>query len=283
MSASAEPSKKIAEEQAALWNGRAGQAWVASQEFLDEMFQPFEAILAAAVPEAPGAAVLDIGCGTGATTLAIAAQLPRGGACLGADLSAPMIEVAKRRAAAAGSRAQFVAGDAQTYPFDRERFDALVSRFGVMFFADPVQAFGNLRGAMRRGGQLRCIAWRSAHENPFMTCAERAAAPHLQLPPRPAAGPGQFAFADAARVRGILGDAGWRDVELTPIDVACAFPASALEQYLTRLGPLGQALHEVDEPTRARVLGVVRQAFAEFLDGDQVRYTAACWQLEARA
>lgn len=283
MSAKSEGEKSVAAEQAALWNGTAGQAWVASQAILDEMFQPFEAVLAAAVPAAPGTSVLDIGCGNGATTLAIARLRPEGGACVGADISAPMVEVAKARAAAEGSRAQFLVGDVQTHGFEAASFDAFVSRFGVMFFADPVQAFGNLRRAARPGARLRCIAWRSAADNPFMTTAERAAAPHVQLPPRPTSGPGQFAFADAAQVHRILDGSGWSEVALTPLDVPCTFPARALEPFLSRMGPLGHFLQEADAETRQRVLGEVLGAFAPFCDGDQVRFTAACWQLEARA
>lgn len=283
MSTKVDEAKNVAAEQAALWNGTAGQAWVASQAILDEMFQPFEAVLAAAVPAAPGTSVLDIGCGNGATTLAIARLRPDGGACVGADISAPMVEVARARAAAEGSRAQFLVGDVQTQAFEAASFDAFVSRFGVMFFADPVQAFGNLRRAARPGARLRCIAWRSAAENPFMTTAERAAAPHVQLPPRPTSGPGQFAFADAAQVHRILDGSGWSDVALTPLDVPCTFPVGELEPYLSRLGPLGHFLHEADAETRQRVLGVVLGAFAPFLDGELVRFTAACWQIEARA
>src|SRR5690349_16116400 len=125
------------EEQATLWNGHAGQGWVAAQTVLDRMFQPFEDLLAAAVR--PGEQVLDIGCGTGSTTLAAARR--SGAPCLGVDISAPMIAMAQERAR--GVAAEFAAGDAQTYAFPEGRFDRVISRFGVMFFADPVAAFSN--------------------------------------------------------------------------------------------------------------------------------------------
>lgn len=294
-----EEQKRIAEEQAALWNGRAGQAWVDAQEVLDRMFQPFEApLLEAALGAAEAAAadggaspsgrqVLDVGCGTGATTLAVAARLGGGAAAVGVDLSAPMIELARQRAqasGAAGAAARFVVADAQTHPFEAASFDAIISRFGVMFFETPVAAFANLRRAARPGARLRCIAWRSPAENPFMTTAERAAAPLLPaLPARRPDGPGQFAFADREGVRGILEASGWSELSIAPLDVTCELPERELPRYVTRLGPVGMALHEADEATRQRVIAAVLAAFAPFRQGDVVRYTAACWQLDARA
>jgi SAM-dependent methyltransferase len=228
--------------------------------------------------------VLDVGCGTGATTLAIASRLGPESTCVGVDISAPMLEVARRRAGQAGIDARFIHADAQDHPFEPAGVDAIVSRFGVMFFADPVRAFANLRGAATAGGRLQCIAWRSAAENPFMVTAERAAAPLLPgLPARKAEGPGQFAFADAGRVRGILAAGGWDDVDVQPIDVACTMPEPALIPYTTRLGPVGLQLQDVDEATRTRVVDAMRDAFAPFVNGDTVRFTAACWMVRARA
>ena len=273
-----EPTNKINEEMTALWNGAAGQAWVDAQAVLDDMFRPFEDVLLDAVPA--GARVLDVGCGTGATTLAIAARA----AAVGVDLSAPMIELARARAARGGSSATFVCADAQTHAFEAAAFDRVVSRFGVMFFDDPVGAFANLRRATRDGGGARAIAWRTAVENPFMTAAERAAAPFLpEQPLRRLDGPGQFAFADPDRVRQILGDAGWRDVEPRSIDVTCALPAHELDRYITRLGPLGRVLGELAEPTRTQIIAAVRAAFEPYVHGPEVRYVAACWQIDARA
>jgi SAM-dependent methyltransferase len=269
------------DQQRTLWNGPAGRAWVDAQTVLDRMFEPFEAVLAEAVP--PGARVLDVGCGTGATTLALAGRAGAAGRSTGIDVSEPMIALARQRAEEGRTQADFVCGDAETHPFEPGAFDAVVSRFGVMFFGDPVRAFANLRRASRAGAALCCLAFRAAAENPFMTAAERAAAPLLPgLPPRRADGPGQFAFADGERVRGIVEGSGWTDVTLRPLDVACTFPAADLDRYLTRLGPVGLALHDADEPTRVRVATAVRAAFEPYVQGADVRFTAACWRIEAR-
>ena len=159
-----------------------------------------------------------------------------------------------------------------------------MSRFGVMFFDDSVRAFANLRRATRAGGELRCVVWRSPDENPFMTTAERAAAPLLpSVPSRVPDAPGQFAFADATRVRRILEESGWAGIEIQPITVACTMPASALNQYATRFGPLGRVLDEADERTRARVVEAVLAAFTPYVHDAEVRYDAACWMIAARA
>jgi SAM-dependent methyltransferase len=270
--------------QAELWNGVAGRAWIDAQESLDRLFKPFEDLLTAAAAERPGAHVLDVGCGTGATTLAAARVSGESGRCVGVDISAPMIEVARSRAQKEGTKPAFICANAQDYAFEPASFDLVMSRFGVMFFDDPVAAFRNVRRAARDGGELRCIAWRSAAENPFMTTAERAAAPLLpDLPPRRPGGAGQFAFADPQLVHGILDQSGWSEIEIAPIDVPCTLPESELLQYVTRLGPVGMVLREADEQTRGRVVETVRAAFGPFVHGAAVTFTSACWSIGARS
>jgi len=271
----------ISDEQKAMWNGPSGRAWIDGQEFLDRMFLPFEELLAQEVKALGARRVLDVGCGTGATTLAAA----RAGAerALGVDISVPMIEVAQARAAKEHSSAEFIATDAQTQEFG-EKFDLFISRFGVMFFGDPVAAFANLRRAALPGAVTRLAVFRSVAENPFMTTAERAAAPLLpDIPARRPEGPGQFAFADSKRVTHILEAAGWSHIDLRPIDVRCSFAEAHLDRYLTRLGPLGQVLQKLDEQRAARILSTVRAAFAPFIERGEVRFNAACWMIRAEA
>ncbi|MGN2241884.1 class I SAM-dependent methyltransferase [Frateuria sp. GZRR33] len=270
--------------QSALWNGAAGHAWVAMQQVLDQMFEPFEAVLVAAAAREQASEVLDVGCGAGSTTLALAARSGAQGSCLGIDVSEPLVALARQRAGRAGAQARFLCADAESHPFAPERFDFVTSRFGVMFFADPVRAFENLRRAAAAGAALNFVAWRSAADNPFMTAAERAAAPWLPSPAgHQPGGPGQFAFGDGTRVRQILERSGWVDIAVKRLDRDCAFAARDLEAYLTQMGPLGRALPHVDAPTRARVIDAARAAFEPYVHGAEVRFTAACWQVEARA
>ncbi|CAN7692235.1 class I SAM-dependent methyltransferase [Bradyrhizobium sp. LjRoot220] len=275
---------KSNDEQRALWNGHAGRAWVTAQDVLDRMFEPFEELLIGEVAAGSNLRVLDLGCGAGRIARAIAGRLGPDGVCTGIDISDPLIEAARAHALREGSRAKFVCADAQDYAFEPESLDTIVSRLGVMFFENPVAAFANLRRAASDGAALRCIVWRSAAENPFMTTAERAARPLLpNLPARQPNAPGQFGFADRDRVDAILRQAGWAGIDISARDLACAFPAQALDRYINLLGPVGLALQDADEPTRARVIERVRAGFEPFVHDNEVRFTAACWMIRAQA
>ncbi|WP_031487179.1 class I SAM-dependent methyltransferase [Streptomyces bicolor] len=277
-------TRRTDDEQAVRWNGPAARGWVGAQALLDRVLEPFEELLLEAVPAGRGGRVLDVGCGTGGTTVAVARRLGPGGHCVGVDISEPMITAARSRAERESAPASFIRADAEDHPFEPAAFDAVISRFGVMFFSDSVRAFANLRRAARDEAGLRFIVWRGPAENPFMTTAERAAAPLLpNLPARRPDGPGQFAFADPDLIHRILAASGWTGIDIRPVDVPCTLPERELVGYFTRLGPVGQVLPEVDERTRARVVETVRAAFEPFVHGPDVRFTGACWLVDARA
>jgi SAM-dependent methyltransferase len=277
-----EGNDRVDSEQAALWGGRAGQAWVEAQGLLDGMFRPFVALLEGAVAGEQARRVLDVGCGTGSTTRAVARRPGVHGT--GIDISEPMLAAARALATEEQVSASFVCGDAESHKLEPASFDMIISRFGVMFFDDPVRAFANLRGAASHGAALRVIAWRGAGDNPFMTTAERAAAPLLPgVPIRRADGPGQFAFADPERVRAILEQSGWTQIDIRPLDVACSLPEAELLHYVTRVGPLALRLPELAPEVRDELVQTVRAAFEPFVHGAEVRFQAACWDIGARA
>lgn len=275
-------NQEVATAQAAAWNGAAGRAWVDSQGLLDQIFGPVQQRLIETLSAAGATRVLDVGCGAGATTLAAAATL-KGSQCTGVDISEPLVALARSRAAHKGLPTRFVVADAQRHSFPSGHFDAIISRFGIMFFDDPSAAFRNLYEASADNAMLCCFAWRSVEDNPFMTAAERAARPVMpQLPVRQPGAPGQFAFADRKRVQRVLHDAGWRQIGIRAVDVPCSFPTAALEDYFTRLGPVGQQLPTLDVATRTAVVARVGRAFEPFVDGDSVRFMAALWRISAR-
>ncbi|WP_040805744.1 class I SAM-dependent methyltransferase [Nocardia concava] len=269
-------------DQSARWNGASGNAWVDAQDLIAQVMRPLQDILVDLARDAGAKDVLDVGCGTGGTTIAIARAT--GARCTGVDIAEPMLTAARANAESTDLPVDFVCADAQTHPFEPAAYDLVTSRFGVMFFADPVAAFANLRHATRPGGRLGCLAWRDMDENPYFTLAERIAEPLLpNLSPRIPGAPGQFAFADRDYVTGILESSGWTEIELRPVDVECAMPEPALIGYISRLGPVGLALVDADDATREKVVHTVRAAMEPFIHGDQARFTAACWMLDARA
>jgi ubiquinone/menaquinone biosynthesis C-methylase UbiE len=278
-------------ERATRWNDAGGKVWVEMNRVLDAGLAPLlEPVLDAALPSSPDRLdgttnVLDIGCGAGATTLAAARRVSPLGRVLGADISGTLLRAARARAQAEGvTNVDFVEADAQTHPFPAAAFDAALSRLGVMFFADPVAAFANIRRGMREGARLAFVAWRTPEENPFMTVAGEAAASLLpNLPAYAIDAPGAFGLADATRTKGILERAGFRDIAIDPLDAPSSVAEEDLMSYATKVGPVGLALHNADDVTRARVTEALRPAFAPFVKDGAARYTACVWLVRARA
>jgi len=267
--------------QAAYWNDVAGRSWAEFQEGLDRQVAPLGRRAMAALALMPGQRVLDIGCGAGETSVELARAVGAGGSVLGVDLSEPLLEIARRRSAGMEGL-DVTQGDAQTFPFEPGAFDAAFSRFGVMFFDDPTAAFANIRRALKPGGRVAFVCWRKPDENPIMRLPMEAAAPVVPptSPPEPGA-PGPFAFANPDRLRGILTNAGFADVEITPHDekVGSGDLETALALAL-RIGPLGAILRETPG-LREAVLPRVRAALAAHDGPEGPKLNAAVWIVTA--
>ncbi len=268
-------------DQVAYWNAGAGETWAALQAQLDRQLEPLGQRTLQALGPKPGEHILDIGCGAGQTTLALAQACRPGGSALGLDISRPLLQLARERATA---DVTFLEADAQTFAFAPASFDAAFSRFGVMFFADPAAAFANIRKGLKPGGRLAFVCWRAPAENPFMTLPMAAAAPLLppQAPPTPG-GPGPFAFADPELVRKILAAAGFSGVEITPHDQKIG--SGDLDQAITvalRVGPLGAALREHPDK-RETVIDAVRGALSAHDGPEGVKLDSASWIVTARS
>jgi SAM-dependent methyltransferase len=264
------------------WNDAPGRTWAQMQAPLDRQLEPLGRRAMEALAPRAGERVLDIGCGSGATTVMLAEAVAPGGEAVGCDISRPMLEVARGRTQGmAGIR--FLEADAQTEPFAPASFDAALSRFGVMFFEDPTAAFTNIGRALKPGGRLAFVCWRTPFENPFMVLPMMAAPQHLppSEPPDPTA-PGPFAFADPDRVRRILADSGFEAIQILKHDQKIG--SGDLEMTLDlalRIGPLGRALRE-NPDSREAVVGSVREALAAHAGPDGVKLDSAAWIVSAR-
>ena len=278
-------------DQAEKWNtGDDAAHWVNHQDRYDRMNAPFaDMILNAAGPRA-GADVLDVGCGCGTTTLA-AARLAAPGQAVGLDLSGPMLARARAAAEAAGlGNAEFVQGDAQVHPMEPGRFGTVLSRFGVMFFADPVAAFANIRSAAAPAGQLVFVCWQPLAANQWLLVPRAALAEHVPAPPGgsgPGDGPGMFALADPDRIRQVLDRAGWRDVKVTAeqrsVLVGGGGSLDEAVEFL-RTSSIGRtALTGADPGSTASALASLRAALAPHADDAGVHLTAAVWLVQATA
>jgi SAM-dependent methyltransferase len=274
-------------DQIAYWNGPAGQRWAEGQQAQDILLAPVADILVDRARPKTGEQVIDIGCGSGVTTIAFARKVGPSGHALGVDISGPMLQRA-RTSAPKDLPVDFVLADATVHPFDPAAFDLLVSRFGVMFFADPVLSFTNIRNALRPSGRLAFACWREPRENPFFMAPLQAAYKHVpKLPQQGPEDPGPFAFASEARVRRILGEAGFTGVEMEAcplvLDAAIGGGLDSAVQRTFEIGPVSRALEGQPPELRTAAANSIREALAPFAKGDAVLLPASIWIVTARA
>ena len=275
--------------QIAYWNDRAAVTWTNFQDRLDAQFEPITALALGSAAPAAGEHAIDIGCGCGATVLALADRLGPGGQVVGLDVSQPMAARARQRIEAAGlTNARVIVSDAATHRFAEPRADLLFSRFGVMFFADPAAAFANLRTAMRPGGRLLFAAWRPLADNPWFSVPMQAAA--ALLPPQPPAdpsAPGPFALADRDRTLGLLRAGGWQQAVLQRHDLGMRIAAPGqIEQateFATHMGALGRILGEQPPEKRGPVQDAVAAALRRYDSPDGIVLQGSIWLISARA
>jgi len=272
------------------WNGQSGERWVANQARLDAMVAVFGQAAIESVAPATGECVLDIGCGAGASTMALATRVGAGGQVLGVDISEPLIGRA-RALAPPDTPALFQVADASSAELPEGAFDILFSRFGVMFFDDPTGAFAHMRRALRAGGRVAFVCWRGAAENDWVRLpmgAIKGIVP-LNAPPDPEA-PGPFSFGDRERVARILTAAGFTDIAITPFDASIPFGEgrtwdAAIDdavQLAFEVGPLSRTLADQPDDIRARASAAVRAAFAGLPGERSVMIDGAAWIVMAR-
>ena len=268
------------EAQNEFWNGPAGDVWVEAQEYMDVMLEPLSRLAVEKAALAAGERAIDVGCGCGGTSLALAES---GGAVWGLDISNPMVARAKARAEGLDNVA-FSVGDAavQSYTADHQ---LLFSRFGVMFFADPVAAFANLRTGLVPGGRLVFLCWQAPKDNLWISVAGRAVQPFLPPPEEPAdpRAPGPFAFAESDWVKEILTTAGYADVEVESVTPELRVGGNVEEAmyFQSRIGPLARVVAELDDETQAKANAAVKDALEDYVTEDGVRLRSAAWLVSA--
>lgn len=272
--------------QRAFWNSDAAMRWLKRQEETDATLAPVDAAaITRAAPQA-GEHVLDIGCGCGASTIALAQRVGAEGRIVGVDISEPMLERARYRTAEL-PEVETLLADAAAHRFPAESFDLMFSRFGVMFFGDPAAAFAHLRGALKPNGRLVFACWRPFPENPWMMIPFNAATKHVPRPPRPGPeDPGPFSFADTERVTRILTQAGFSAPVFEKfdfvMDIAGGRGVDAAVESAAQIGAAAGALKDQPDELRQRALGEMRDALAAHESSGRVELAASVWIVSTR-
>jgi SAM-dependent methyltransferase len=259
------------------------RGWLEIREPLEQQLEPLGHLAMVALQLAPGERVLDVGCGIGGTPLALARTVGPRGSVVGLELLHDAIEVV-RRDAGLPETVSFVCGDAQTYAFEPQSFDAVFSRFGMMFFDDPASALRNIKRAMRPGARLSFVCWRGLDENELDGFPLRTAAPHIPstLVADTASAP-CFSFSDRDYLQNLLSEAGFSDTEIRPHDV-CVSSGSmeAMVAVLSRVGALGAILRE--HPSLCpKAMEALERALAKRDRPGGPQLSAAIWVVSARA
>jgi SAM-dependent methyltransferase len=268
-------------DQLRAWDGDEGAYWAAHADRFDRAVAGYHRHLLDAAAIGPAEHVLDIGCGTGQTTRD-AARAAASGSALGIDLSARMLDHARRRAAREGlANVRFEQADAQVHSFEGAAHDVAISRTGTMFFGDPVAAFGNIGRALRPGGRLAMTTWRPLPENEWITELTGALAADRDLPAPPPGAPGPFALADPGRVGDVLGRAGFTDVGLDAVSDGMWFGTDADDAHRFVVGLLGWMLEPLDDDGRRRALDALHANLERHVTSDGVVYTSAAWLVRA--
>ncbi len=269
-------------DQATYWNDEGGRRWVANIERVERMLQPLSKRLLDAAAANSGERVIDVGCGGGVTSAALAQAVGAQGTVLGVDVSAVILDVARQRYGNIANL-KFALGDAASMSVSSTAYDLIASRFGVMFFPDPAVAFRHLRTALAPRGRLVFICWRALEQNPWMAIPTKAAFEILPRPEAPAPhAPGPFAFADAEWLRGLLESAGFSAVEITAVDESVALGSlDEAVQQMIRMGPAAAAFTAADEATQNKVSGAVECGLAPFVSAGCIRLQSATWLVQA--
>ena len=273
---------ELAAEQAAAWNGPVGQGWLASYARIERAIAEVGKIALAAASARSGERAIDVGCGTGGTTAALAEAVGPTGHVLGVDISEVLVDAARSKRV---SNTTFVVGDAAAHPFEPASYDLVFSRFGVMFFGDPVAAFRNFQQALKPTGRLAFVCWRTPQENPWGLVPVRAAAPHLPPIPRPGPeDPGQYSFGDRTRVERILKESGFTSVTLEPLDRPIWMAADVAEVVANagRFGPMARAFAEATPERADKARAAIAEAITPHRTAEGVMMPGACWLVRAK-
>ncbi len=267
------------------WNGPAGDRWAKLADSQDIMLEALGSAAIDACDIRSGHTVLDIGCGSGTTTIETARMVGPEGRVVGIDISTPMLEIGRARLQSLETLSvTFDNKDAAIHPFEKNSFDRVLSRFGVMFFVEPIAAFANIRSGMKSGGRMAFVCWQALENNPWLEIPFKIALQYVPAPPPPdPEAPGPMAFSDPDRIRRILSGAGFAEIDTASLETTLPVGSDVrtTAQRLAQLGSAARLPSDASEDIKSKVEEDLSKRLAEFQTEQGVLMDSATWIVSA--
>ena len=277
--------KIINQEQKEFWNEKKGKIWVSLESNIDKMLGPLGHHAIKILNPKSGEKILDIGCGTGSTSQSLSKLVGENGLITGIDISEPILRFAKNQLDNRNIKnIDFIQEDAQTFNLSNFNYDAIFSRFGIMFFEDPFFAFKNIKKSLNSRGRITFICWSNREENDWITLSSKVASQFLELPPKNnPREPGPFAFEEYSYIKEILTKSGWKNINIKnhKENIIVGKTLDHAAAFLSKMGPMSVPFENSNEKTKAKVIEALKECYSKYLIPKGVEFHFSTWIVSA--
>tara|TARA_B100001057_G_scaffold265168_1_gene265395 strand:- start:170 stop:1021 length:852 start_codon:yes stop_codon:yes gene_type:complete len=277
--------KIINQEQKEFWNEKKGEIWVSLESKIDKMLGPLGDQAIKILKPKVGEKILDIGCGTGSTSQTLSKLVGESGIITGIDISKPILNFAqKQKENKKIKNINFIQADAQNHQFSDLNFDAVFSRFGIMFFEDPISAFKNIKKSLSCNGRLTFVCWSKREDNDWINLSSNVARQFLELPPKAnPKEPGPFAFEDYFYIEEILIKSGWKNIKIKEYkqNIVIGKTLDYAADFLSRMGPMSVPFENANEQTKEKVISALKECYSQYFTAKGVEFHFSSWIVSA--
>ena len=277
--------KIINQEQKEFWNEKKGEIWVSLESKIDKMLGPLGDQAIKILKPKVGEKILDIGCGTGSTSQTLSKLVGESGIITGIDISKPILNFAqKQKENKKIKNINFIQADAQNHQFSDLNFDAVFSRFGIMFFEDPISAFKNIKKSLSCNGRLTFVCWSKSEDNDWMNLSSNVASQFLELPPKAnPKEPGPFALEDYFYIEEILIKSGWKNIKIKAYkeNIVIGETLDHAADFLSRMGPMSVPFENANEQTKEKVISALKECYSKYFTPKGVEFHFSSWIVSA--
>ena len=277
--------KIINQEQKEFWNEKKGEIWVSLESKIDKMLGPLGDQAIKILKPKVGEKIIDIGCGTGSTSQTLSKLVGESGIITGIDISKPILNFAhKQKENKKIKNINFIQADAQNHQFSDLNYDAVFSRFGIMFFEDPISAFKNIKKSLSCNGRLAFVCWSKREDNDWINLSSNVASQFLELPPKAnPKEPGPFAFEDYFYIEEILTKSGWKNIKIKAYkqNIVIGKTLDYAADFLSRMGPMSVPFENANEQTKEKVISALKECYSKYFTAKGVEFHFSSWIVSA--